>query len=72
MLRIAVVALSLAVCSGPALAGKAKAEQAKKGRSYEECQKRAQAIGLRGGGNRSNPTAPNAKGYMAQCMRGEV
>ena len=72
MLKIVAIALALAVCSGPAFAAKAKGEQTKKGRSYEECQKRAQALGMRGGGNRSNPTSPNATGYMAQCMRGEV
>ena len=76
MLRIAVIALSLAVCSGPAFVEKAKAEQTKKGHSFDECQKRARAGGNMwmgtNGRHFSNPTGPNAKGFMAQCMRGEV
>jgi hypothetical protein len=76
MLRIVVIAFALTVCSGPVMAEKASAQQAKKGHSFEECQKRARASGNMwmgtNGRHFSNPTNPNAKGFMAQCMRGEV
>jgi len=77
MLRIAVIALSLAVCCGPAFVEKAKAKQTKKGHSFEECQKRQHAAGLNGmgapnGRRHGNPYSPHATGWMAQCMRGEV
>jgi hypothetical protein len=77
MFKIIVIALTLAFCSGPALAETAKGDQPKKGRSYEDCQKRMQAAGLTGmaapqGRRGGNPTDPNAKGWMAQCMRGEI
>jgi hypothetical protein len=71
MLRVSVIALSLAIWCSPLLIGKANAEKAKKGQSYEECQKRAIALGMRIG-NRANPNNPNAHGFLAQCMRGEV
>jgi hypothetical protein len=77
MLRIAVIALSLAVSSGPAFVAKAKAEPTKKEHSFKECQKRLHAAGLNGMGapkgmRHGNPTSPHATGWMAQCMRGEV
>src|SRR5471030_1874016 len=59
------------------LAANGKGDQPKKGRSYEECQKRTNAAGLNnmgamGGKRGGNPTDPNAKGWIAQCMRGEI
>jgi len=76
MLRIIAVLLALAICYGPMMAEKATAQQVKKGHSYEECQKRARASGNMwmgtNGRHFSNPSNPNAKGFMAQCMRGEV
>jgi hypothetical protein len=76
MFRVAVIAFALAVCSGPVLAGKATSQQVKKGHSFEECQARAHATGSKwmgtNGRHFSNPTSPTAKGFLAQCMRGEV
>ena len=76
MFRVAVIAFALAVFSGPVMAGNAKPQQAKKGHSFEECQARAHATGSKwmgtNGRHFSNPTSPTAKGFIAQCMRGEV
>ena len=77
MLRIAVIALSLAVCSGFTFVEKARAEQTKKGHSFEQCQKRLHAAGLNAmgapnGRRHGDPYSPHATGWMAQCMRGEI
>jgi len=76
MFRVAVIAFALAVCSCPVMAGKTTSQQAKKGHSFEECQARARASGNMwmgtNGRHFSNPINPNAKGFMEQCMRGEV
>ena len=76
MLRVVVIAFALAVCSGPVMAEKATSQQAKKGHSFEECQARARASGNMwmgtNGRHFSNPTSPTAKGFMAQCIRGDV
>jgi hypothetical protein len=75
MLRIAIITLSLAVCSGSAFVEKAKAENTKHGRSYEECKKLIKGFGDKGAGarnrNAANPYNQNAQGRMARCMRGE-
>ncbi len=67
MLKITITILALAVIAGPTFA---KDQSPKKGRSFEECHKRAVALGLKGQGN-SDPS-PNCKSFMCQCMRGEV
>jgi hypothetical protein len=76
MFRIVVIAFALIISLSPVMAEKTPAQQAKKGNSFEECQKRARASGNMwmgtNGRHFSNPTNPNAKGFMAQCMRGEV
>ncbi len=75
--KIFLVALALAVCSGAAVAAEKKNSASKKGQSFEECQKRRQALGAGGSGHKAkggnfNPTSPNAQGYIARCMRGEI
>jgi hypothetical protein len=71
MLRIAIIALTLAICAGPALAEKAKIKQTKTGRSYKECQNRAAALGL----NRKTGSSvdnTNVQDYMSRCGRGKI
>ena len=56
--------------------GSGKKTSCRKGHTFEECQARARATGNKwmgtNGRHFSNPTSPTAKGFMAQCMRGEV
>jgi hypothetical protein len=75
MFKIVILALTFALCAAPALAASTKDSQtqsAKKGRSFEECQKRALALGMAPHGKQYNPESPNAKGFVSQCMRGEI
>ncbi len=67
MFKIVVAVLTFAIGSGPAMAEKAKGGKAKTP-TYEECQKRAKALGLKG----RSPNKPDGNSFMAQCMRGEV
>jgi len=76
MFRIVVIVCALMFSLSSVMAQKATAEEAKKGHSFEECQKRARAEGNMwmgtNGRHFSNPTSPTAKGFIAQCMRGEI
>jgi len=76
MFRIVMIASALVICLSPVMVEKAMAEQTKKGHSFEECQKRARSSGNMwmgtNGRHFSNPTSPTAKGFIAQCMRGEI
>ena len=76
MSRIVVIVSALMISLSPVMLEKTTAEQAKKGHSYEECQQRAHASGSKwmgtNGRHFSNPTSPTAKGFIAQCMRGEI
>ena len=74
MFRIVVIASALMFSLSSVMAQ--KTTQAKKGHSFEECQKRARAEGNMwmgtNGRHFSNPSSPTAKGFIAQCMRGEI
>ena len=76
MFRIVVMVSALTISLSPVMVEKTTAEQVKKSHSFEECQKRAHASGSKwmgtNGRHFSNPTSPTAKGFIAQCMRGEI